>query len=513
NKNVDNSTRHRNDNQSRQFGNQRTITVAKARETVGNQVVQQTRIQCFSCKEFGHFAKECRKPKRVKDYAYHKEKMMLCKQEEKGIPLIAEHEYEDEHVVLANLIANLKLDHDDNKKSLKQLKKANTSLAHELKECKFVLEESNGTRDRCISALHHQEIELEKYKSYNDCTIEKDKVKPWEKRTDNEWQQPTIQEITVLLKNFLIPLAIKSRDDVLKFENSLKQEMFEDLEYVKSHEKEVDELEYEKTKFSNEYDLLLQECVSKDIIKEVYIELLQSFAKLEKHSIYLELTLQQCQEQIKNDKVWKQKESSSFRNENEQYFEIQDLKAQLQDKNIAISELKKLIEKMKGKYADTKFDKPSVIVQIILFIVDSGCTKHMTGKLKLLYNFIDKYLGKRPTYGQSWIYLYIIYLQETSSSTLICFMAKASPTQAWLWHHRVSHLNFDTINLLSKKDIVNGLPKLKYVKDQLCSSCELGKEKRSSFKTKTVPSSKGWLNLLHMDLCGPMWIENINGKK
>ncbi|GJX93796.1 retrovirus-related pol polyprotein from transposon TNT 1-94 [Tanacetum coccineum] len=77
----------------------------------------------------------------------------------------------------------------------------------------------------------------------------------------------------------------------------------------------------------------------------------------------------------------------------------------------------------------------------------------------------------------------------------------------------LSHLNFDTINLLSKKDIVNGLPKLKYVKDQLCSSCELSKAKRSIFKTKTIPSSKGRLNLLHMDLCGLMQIQSINGKK
>ncbi|GKB65112.1 retrovirus-related pol polyprotein from transposon TNT 1-94 [Tanacetum coccineum] len=92
-------------------------------------------------------------------------------------------------------------------------------------------------------------------------------------------------------------------------------------------------------------------------------------------------------------------------------------------------------------------------------------------------------------------------------------MAKASPTQAWLWHRRLSHLNFDTINLLSKKDIVIGLPKLKYVKNQLCSSCELSKAKRSTFKTKIVLSSKGRLNLLHMDLCGPMRIESINGKK
>ncbi|GJZ32149.1 retrovirus-related pol polyprotein from transposon TNT 1-94 [Tanacetum coccineum] len=109
--------------------------------------------------------------------------------------------------------------------------------------------------------------------------------------------------------------------------------------------------------------------------------------------------------------------------------------------------------------------------------------------------------------------LYTISLQDTSSPIPICFLAKDSPTQAWLWHRRLSRLNFTTINFLSKKDIVNGLPKLKYVKDQLCSSCELAKAKRSTFKTKAVPSSKGWLNLLHMDLCGPIRIESINGKK
>nr|GFB36510.1 retrovirus-related Pol polyprotein from transposon TNT 1-94 [Tanacetum cinerariifolium] len=92
--------------------------------------------------------------------------------------------------------------------------------------------------------------------------------------------------------------------------------------------------------------------------------------------------------------------------------------------------------------------------------------------------------------------LYTISLQESTSSTPLCLMAKATPTQVWLWHQRLSHLNFDYINLLSKNDIVIGLLKLKYVKDQLCSSCELSKAKRSSFKSKAVPSSKRRLNLL-----------------
>nr|GFA95586.1 retrovirus-related Pol polyprotein from transposon TNT 1-94 [Tanacetum cinerariifolium] len=66
--------------------------------------------------------------------------------------------------------------------------------------------------------------------------------------------------------------------------------------------------------------------------------------------------------------------------------------------------------------------------------------------------------------------LYSITLQGINSPNPICLMAKATSSQAWLWHRRLSHLNFDTINLLSKNDIVVGLPKLKFIKDHLCSS-------------------------------------------
>ncbi|GJR84303.1 retrovirus-related pol polyprotein from transposon TNT 1-94 [Tanacetum coccineum] len=218
------------------------------------------------------------------------------------------------------------------------------------------------------------------------------------------------------------------------------------------------------------------------------------------------------------------------------------------------------------------------LVEIVLFIVDSGCSKHMTGNLKLLTNFVEKFLGtvkfgndqiapilgygdlvqgtitiKRVYYveglnhnlfsvgqfcdadlevafrkstcyirdlkgndlltGSRGTDLYSISLKDSTTPNPICLMAKATSSQAWLWHRRLSHLNFDTINLLSKNNIVNGLPKLKFVKDHLCSSCELGKAKRKSFHTKTTPSSKRRLQLLHMDLCGPMRVESINGKK
>ncbi|GJS95986.1 retrovirus-related pol polyprotein from transposon TNT 1-94 [Tanacetum coccineum] len=96
------------------------------------------------------------------------------------------------------------------------------------------------------------------------------------------------------------------------------------------------------------------------------------------------------------------------------------------------------------------------LVEIILFIVDSGCSKHITGNLKLL-----------RSHGTD---LYSITLQETSTPNPICLMAKATSSQAW-------------------------------------------KAKRKSFHTKTTPSSKRRLQLLHMDLCGPMRVESINGKK
>nr|GEV22892.1 retrotransposon protein, putative, unclassified [Tanacetum cinerariifolium] len=508
------------------------------------------------------------------------------------------------------------------------------------------------------------------------------------------------------------------------------------------------------------------ECLEKELSKSKIMS--QSFETLQNHAINLEIELQQCKEKIKNDKLFKQNQSTEFSEEREQYFEIQDLKAQLQDKGIAIGELKKLIQKLKGKYVETKFEKSSVIrqpnafksqrpsilgkptifsdslekkdcsksksvtkinvsndfpkpvtaqilpmnkklilkntnviapgilnaktshvnfvcvtygkcmfndkhdmcvlhsrngvnsrtkmpmavpistrepkrivnqsvakphrktvalestnqkprhiirklyehvsktcswwypkftlpgykwkpksqignlnpnlMEIILFIVDFGCSKHMTGNLKLLTNFVEKFLGtvkfrndqiapilgygdlvqgkvtiKKVYYveglnhnlfsvgqfcdadlevafqkstcyirdlkgkdlltGSRGTYLYSITLQDTSSPSLICLMAKATSSQAWLWHRRLSHLNFDTINLLSKNDIVTGLPKLKFVKDHLCSSCELRKAKRKSFQTKTTTSSKRRLQLLHMDLCSPMRVESINGKK
>ncbi|GJX95389.1 retrovirus-related pol polyprotein from transposon TNT 1-94 [Tanacetum coccineum] len=278
--------------------------------------------------------------------------------------------------------------------------------------------------------------------------------------------------------------------------------MFEDLKHVQLLEKEVDDLQKNfddfKSQIENENvssrvdDLLLQEFLAKDILCDMYTSMLDTDNYCDMACKYL-------------DKI-------------KEY--INDVNARTKKPEIMPISNRK----------PTKNENQSVTTQHHITIASETTIHKSSSYFRMLYEKTSKaltwWIEKQCPSGYIWkpkgnelltgthrYDLYIISLQESSSPTLICFMAKASLTQAWLWHHCLSHLNFYTINLLSKNDIVNGLPKLKYVNDQLCSSCKMGKAKRSNFKTKTIPSSKGWLHLLHMDLCGPMWVESINGKK
>ncbi|GJU52028.1 integrase, catalytic region, zinc finger, CCHC-type containing protein [Tanacetum coccineum] len=73
--------------------------------------------------------------------------------------------------------------------------------------------------------------------------------------------------------------------------------------------------------------------------------------------------------------------------------------------------------------------------------------------------------------------LYTISIYDMAASSPVCLMSKATSTKSWLWHRRLSHLNFDTITQLTKDDLVVGLLKFKYDKDHLCSTCEQGNNK------------------------------------
>nr|GEZ60187.1 hypothetical protein [Tanacetum cinerariifolium] len=109
--------------------------------------------------------------------------------------------------------------------------------------------------------------------------------------------------------------------------------------------------------------------------------------------------------------------------------------------------------------------------ELSTFLLQNGFSKGIMDPTLFTRCFDDGILlGNDLLIGSRGTDLYSITLQDTSSPNLIFLMAKATSSQAWLWHRRLSHLNFDTINLLSKNDIMIGLPKLKFIKDHLCSS-------------------------------------------
>nr|GEU40957.1 retrovirus-related Pol polyprotein from transposon TNT 1-94 [Tanacetum cinerariifolium] len=85
--------------------------------------------------------------------------------------------------------------------------------------------------------------------------------------------------------------------------------------------------------------------------------------------------------------------------------------------------------------------------------------------------------------------------------------------KSWLWHRRLNHLNFDTINDLARQDLERVLPRLKFKKDHLCSACQLGKSKKHTHSPKPENTHLEVLNTLYMDLCGPMRVQTINRKK
>ncbi|GKA45951.1 retrovirus-related pol polyprotein from transposon TNT 1-94 [Tanacetum coccineum] len=315
---MDTSPRYKNDNKTGQFGNQRAVNVAGARETIGGQVMQQSRIQCFNYKEFGHYAKECRKPKWVKDSTYHKER------------------YTDEEI---------------------------------------------------------DEQELEAHYGYMARSQEYSGPKSQANKSVATYRKKTVASESTI-----------------------------------TNSKSYYRMLYEKTNKAWKW----------------WIE-------------------QQCPSGYKWVPKTKKKWVPKVRNEN----------------------LQKRVS-----FAIDNASRITNIVQLILFIVDSGCTKHMTGNLSLLCNFVEKYLGTvhfgndqfAPILGygdlvQGNIMINRVYYVEGLNHNLFSVgqfcdadlekqlhqLQSVSwlniPLTAWLWHRRLSHLNFDS-SIAFKESVGLVYPKL-----------------------------------------------------
>nr|GEY13711.1 hypothetical protein [Tanacetum cinerariifolium] len=284
--NQDNSLRI---NRGAGYDNQRLCNVARARQTVGTTVVQKSRIQCYNCKEFGHVARECQKPKRVKDATYHMEKMLLCKQEEARIQLNVEQ-------------ADWRDDTDD--ESEDQELEADYMYMAQIKEVSLDTVDSGPIFD----------------------------FEPVQKVSTND-------QYNVFAIKSEHPEQSESVHDTYPIEQDEHNVIIDSLDM--SYDREQIDQNDDDDDLANERELLAS------LIEKLKCEIDDS----KNRNKFLETS----------------NKSKEFRKEREQYFKIQDLKAQLQDKGIVISESKKLIEKLKGKSMDTKIQKSSVIRKLNAF--------------------------------------------------------------------------------------------------------------------------------------------------
>nr|GEV72277.1 retrovirus-related Pol polyprotein from transposon TNT 1-94 [Tanacetum cinerariifolium] len=148
-----------------------------------------------------------------------------------------------------------------------------------------------------------------------------------------------------------------------------------------------------------------------------------------------------------------------------------------------------------------------------LFFVGQFCDADLEVTFRKNTCFVCNLEGVDLLSGSRDTNLYTISLDDMLKTSLICLLSKASKTKSCLWHHRLSHLNFGTLNKLAKDGLARGIPRLKFQKDHLCSACTLGKSKKSSHQPKAKDTNQEKLYLLYMDLCGPMRMASINGKR
>nr|GEW52628.1 retrovirus-related Pol polyprotein from transposon TNT 1-94 [Tanacetum cinerariifolium] len=183
-------------------------------------------------------------------------------------------------------------------------------------------------------------------------------------------------------------------------------------------------------------------------------------------------------------------------------------------------------------------------------VIDSGCSRHMIGNMSYLFNFEElnggyvafegnpkggKISGKGKIKTGKLDFDNVYFVKELKfnlfsvsqmennmynvnlnnivpSGDLTCLFAKATIDESNLWHRRLAHINFKTLNKLVNGNLVRGLPIKVFENDNTCVACKKGKQHRASCKTKPVSSVDQPLYRLHMDLFGPTFVKSLNKK-
>nr|GEV93907.1 ribonuclease H-like domain-containing protein [Tanacetum cinerariifolium] len=364
NKNVDTTLWFKNDNQTGQFGNQRMVNVVGAMENVGSPEVPTADTstdsepveQVQNDAGYNVFSNELQNSEKSKSVS----NTCLVETDDSNVILDSpdmceddiqndqnDVESDDERVTLANLIANLKLDseipclyafpYDQSTHANRLILDGEETLALERESRSKLNKDLVHPYDyTTLNSLYENFKPPTQDKSRQEYNVMKNNINHFKEIVDNAWikhskdqfRTPTAQDMEILIQTCLMPLATKTQNDSFRFVHELKQEMHADLKYVEYLEKEIGDLESDKAEFSNMYDVILQECVSKDVICSYLPSLSDLDALTELQCLYLH--------KVK---------------------ECDCLAQKLSNQTESIS------KKVHRKSVDTKFDKPSVVRQ------------------------------------------------------------------------------------------------------------------------------------------------------
>nr|GEV37499.1 hypothetical protein [Tanacetum cinerariifolium] len=473
--------------------NRGIATTSKGNYTAGQPRV----VKCYNCQGEGHTARQCTQPKRPRTAAWFKEKLMLAEAQKAGQILD-----EEQLTFLAS-------------RGMSEALVAQQTIPE---NSAFQTEDLDAYDSDCDDLSSAKAVLMANLSSCDPEVLSED--------TLNSFNRTLLDEIT---KVQYVLNQMKAAVD----QRSVNKNAFE--------------IQIKQLSIDN--DQLLKQIMSQEImhIAVNYVDILdvkKSFVNECNKCLELETGLLKKKYLIAK------------------MFTINYLNAQLQKKVFAVTALKNELRKLKMKnVVDIYVSKSNAtiapgmfkldiepishslknnrdaheVVQIVMWYLDSGYSKHMTGNRSQLINFVSKFLGlghnlfsvgqfcdfdlevafrKHTCFirdldgvdllkGSRGLNLYTLSMDNLLLSSPICLLSKASKTKSLLWHRRLCHLNFDYINSLAKHGLVRGLLKLKYHKDHLCSACALGKSKKHSNKPKAKASIQEKLYLLHMDFYGP----------
>nr|GEU34356.1 integrase, catalytic region, zinc finger, CCHC-type, peptidase aspartic, catalytic [Tanacetum cinerariifolium] len=518
--------------------------------------------QCYNCSGKGHYARNFPKP-RVRDLKYFMEQMLLAKHDEVGVILTGEQ----------NDFLFVDAPRMDEIEKLS----ANICLMARIQPAYNTFDAGSSYDSAFISKVQSSSI-----------NENKEQMHPTNTKIINSTIGDNQTDSNIIAPNGNVNSGSVEKDTHVPDLYALEQ-----LARNAYQEAEKQQIFAQKNKNTNPLDYSWISKIEKLENENVSLDFQVKSLIKERDNVKLEY--QKLFDSIKKTRSQTQKEMDElFTHVSEKTYAYVAIRAENQNLLFTISELETRLENVTEGALETLFlafealptsilvsedfgilELEDEVVQIVLWIVNSSCSKHMMGDQSLLRNFIEKFMGivhfgndnfaaitgfgdyveghitichvyyveglghnlfsvgkfcdgdlevafrsktcyVRNLEGDNFLTggresnLYTISISDMAASSPVCLMSKATSTKSWLWHRRLPHLNFGTINDLTRLDLVDGLPKFKYGNDHLCSACDRGKSKKASHPPKLVSSDHSKLELLHMDLCGPMREEGID---